>query len=67
MRPAPRLMDNSHMAIAATVVVLVYATGVVLRREAALWYEWLMAALGAGFAIWFWVMDIKGSRQNRDR
>jgi hypothetical protein len=55
------------MAIAATFVVALYLAGVVMRRADAPWYEWLMAALGAGAALWFWIAEWRRQARKKGR
>jgi TRAP-type uncharacterized transport system fused permease subunit len=55
------------MAIAATLVVALYLAGVVMRRADAQWYEWLMAAVGAGAALWFWTAEWRRQARKKGR
>ncbi len=59
-------MTSNLMPLAATLVVLFYALGVAFRRSP-LWYEWVAAALGAAFAVWFWYTELKRARRRRGR
>jgi uncharacterized membrane protein len=55
------------MPLAATIVVLFYTVGVVVRWPVAAWYEWLAAAAGAGFAIWFWITEYQRQQRRKGR
>lgn len=60
-------MGGDHlMPLAATFVVGLYAAGVLLRRSP-LWYEWVAAAAGVAFAVWFWITEVQRARRRRSR
>lgn len=61
-----RVVDSNLMPLAATIVVLFYAAGVITRRPA-LWYEWLAVAAGVGFAIWFWFTEYKRAQRRKGK
>jgi hypothetical protein len=61
-----RVVDSNLMPLAATIVVAVYAAGVIFRRSG-LWYEWLAVAAGVGFAIWFWFTEYKRAQRRKGK
>jgi len=58
--------DSNLMPLAATIVAVLYALGVVVRRSSH-WYEWIAAAAGAGFAIWFWLTEYRRAKRSARR
>ncbi|HEY8347583.1 MAG TPA: hypothetical protein VIL07_09970 [Symbiobacteriaceae bacterium] len=60
-------MDSGFlMAVAATLVVVLYLSGVIVRRSS-LWYEWFFALAGAAFAAWFWFTELRRALRRRGR
>jgi len=57
MRPVDNLMP-----LAASVVVLLFAAGVLIRQST-LWYEWAAALAGVAFAVWFWFTELMRARR----
>lgn len=62
-----RWHESNLMALAASVVVFLYAAGVGVRWESAPWYEWAAAAAGAGFALWFWFTEYARAQRLKRR
>jgi hypothetical protein len=61
-----RVVDSNLMPLAATVVVLIYAAGVIIRHGG-LWYEWLAVVAGVGFATWFWFTEYKRVQRRKGK
>lgn len=66
MEPLLRIGQTNLMPLAATVVVVFYAAGVLLQPAPA-WWEYLVAAAGAAFCIWFWITELQRARRRADR
>ena len=62
-----RVVDSNLMPIAASIVVAIYAIGVIARGRSALWYECLAVAAGVGFAIWFWFTEYKRAQRRKGK
>jgi drug/metabolite transporter (DMT)-like permease len=58
---------SNLMPLLATLVVFVYAAGVILRGKGAPWYEWAGAVAGLLFAAWFWLAELRRVRRRGRR